>query len=74
MPDILSIRATAKRLRADQLPVSENALRHWVKDGDLPCRWIGSKALLFYPSVRKFLEGEASSKAQEIGEIRKISV
>lgn len=76
MPDLLSIRATTERLRADQLPVSENALRHWVKRGEIPCRWSGTKALLFYPSVLQFLQGDTQKDPEAVdhGSIRRISV
>lgn len=55
MADILTIRQTRERAKADGLTVSETALRHWVKTGEIPSRMSGRTALLYYPNVVKFI-------------------
>ena len=55
MPDVLTIPATLERAKAEGLPVTEYALRAWVKSGALPVRRIGRKALIYFPNLRSFL-------------------
>lgn len=55
MPDLLTPRQTVTRLKAEGLPVSEYALRAWIRTGQIPAAKIGKNALLFYPNVVKFL-------------------
>lgn len=56
MPDVLTIRETVQRAKADKLPVSEYTLRRWIKTGVLPVRKVGAKALVFYPNLVKYLK------------------
>lgn len=56
MPDVLTIREAVRRAKADGLPVTEYTLRQWVKTGAVPVRNVGSKALLFYPNLVRFLQ------------------
>ena len=56
MPDVLTVREAVCRARAEGLPVSEYTLRQWVKQGRVPVRRIGRKALLFYPALVRFLQ------------------
>lgn len=80
MPDVLTIPQSIERARADGLPVTEYALRAWVKSGAVPVRMIGRKALIFYPKLREFLtcaEGgditpQMVSNARDYGTIRRI--
>lgn len=51
MPNVLTIREAVQRAKADGIPVSEYALRQWVKSGAVPVRKIGQKVLLYYPTV-----------------------
>ena len=51
-----SIRQTLKMLRQDGIFVSENALRTWVKNGDIPAVYSGAKAYLWYPNLIAFLQ------------------
>ena len=44
MPNVLTIREAVKRAKADEMPVSEYALRQWIRTGEIPCRMAGSKA------------------------------
>lgn len=59
--DVVTIREAVKRAKAEGLPVSEYSLRKWVKSGEIPARWIGTKALLFYPSLAAYLRFESNS-------------
>lgn len=56
MPNVMTIREAVQRAKADGFPVSEYALRHWVKTGAVPVRKIGQKALLFYPNLVNYLQ------------------
>lgn len=58
MPNVLTIREAVQRAKADGLPVTEYALRRWLKTGAIPVRNVGSKALLFYPNLVRFLQCE----------------
>lgn len=58
MPDMLSIRETVNRAKAEGLPISEYTLRLWIKTGAIPVRWVGQKALLFYPNLVRYLQCE----------------
>ena len=60
--DLLTPRQTVARLKADGLPVSEYALRSWVRTKQIPAAWIGKKAILFYPNVVKFICQQAGDK------------
>ncbi len=51
-----SIRQTVAALREDGIAISENALRRWVKEGQLPALYSGSRAYLWYPNVITFLQ------------------
>ena len=56
MPDMLSIRETVNRAKAEGLPISEYTLRLWIKTGAIPVRRIGQKALVFYPNLVRYLQ------------------
>ena len=56
MPNVLTIREAVQRARVDGLPVTEYTLRRWIKTGAIPVRNVGSKALLFYPNLVRFLQ------------------
>ena len=56
MPDVLTIREAVERAKAEGLPVSEYALRQWVRTGAVPSRRVGQKALLFYPNLVRYLQ------------------
>lgn len=70
-----SIRQIATRLQEEGYPVSENALRSWVKNGYLPAAYCGKKAYLVYENVIDLLKRGTPKKANEpraVG-IRKIN-
>ncbi len=56
MPNVVTIREAVERAKAEGLPISEYALRHWVRTGVVPVRKIGQKALLYYPNLVKYLQ------------------
>ena len=58
MADVVTIREAVQRAKNDGLPVSEHALRQWVKTGAIPARKVGQKALLFYPNLVRYLQCE----------------
>lgn len=58
MPNVVTVREAVQRAKADGLPVTEYALRRWIKTGVIPVRSVGSKALLFYPNLIRFLRCE----------------
>lgn len=58
MPNVLTIREAVQRAKSDGLPVSEHALRQWVRTGAIPTRKVGQKALLFYPNLVRYLQCE----------------
>lgn len=62
MREIVTIREAVARAKEDGLPVSEYALRGWIKSGDLPSRKAGNKTLLFYPNLVKYLQCSDSDK------------
>ena len=43
MADVLTVRATVQRAKAEGLPVSEYTLRLWIKQGKIPVRNAGAK-------------------------------
>ena len=59
-----TIPQTLEHLRADGIYISENALRTWVKTGNIPASYCGRRAYLWYPNVLAFLrEGTAPAVA-----------
>lgn len=58
LPNVLTIREAVRRARAEGFPVSEYTLRRWVKTGVIPTRQAGTKQLLFYPNLVRYLQCE----------------
>ena len=56
MADMVTIREAVTRLKDDGLPLSEYSLRLLVKRGSIPVRYVGQKALIFYPNVVSYLQ------------------
>ena len=55
MADMLTIRQAVQRAKEEGLPVSEYSLRQWVRSGAIPSRKAGSRALLYYPNLVRYL-------------------
>ena len=56
MPNVVTIRECVQRAKAEGLPVTEYTLRHWLRTGAIPARKVGSKALIYYPNLVRFLQ------------------
>ena len=55
MPDVLSIRETVQRAKAEGLPISEYTLRRLIRSGEIPIRRVGQTILLYYPNLIRYL-------------------
>jgi hypothetical protein len=53
--NILTIRQAVQRAHADGLPISEGALRSWIRSGVLPVRKVGNRNLVYYPTLIAYL-------------------
>lgn len=58
MGNVVTIRGAVARAKADGLSVSEYTLRGWIKAGLIPVRHAGSKQLLYYPNLVRYLRCE----------------
>lgn len=58
-----SIKEIYKQLRQEGIHISESTLRSWVKDGSLPVKYSGKKAILVYADVLAYLGINNSNKA-----------
>ena len=56
MADVLTIRAAVARAKEECLPVSEYTLRGWIKEGRVPVAYAGTRALIYYPNIVKYLQ------------------
>lgn len=54
-PSVLTIKEAAQRAKEEGLPISVYGLRCLIKSGKIPVRKIGSKTLLFYPNLVRYL-------------------
>ena len=43
-PEIVTIREAVQRAQREGMPISNNALRSWIKSGDIPVRMAGNRA------------------------------
>ncbi len=66
MAEVCTIREAVARARSDGLPVSEYTLRRWVRTGAIPVRLAGSKQLLYYPQLVRFITCEDGGDVQPI--------
>lgn len=53
--DICTIPKLAQRAKADGLPVSEFSIRRMIKEGTLPARYVGPKAIASYSALVRYL-------------------
>ena len=76
MPDVLTFREAVARAKAEGIPVSESALRRWIKSGAVPVRKAGNKQLLYFPNLEKYLRcedgGDNSSAMVAVAGIRRV--
>lgn len=73
-PDMLSIAKTVERCMKEGIPLSEKALRRFVKDGSLPATHTGKKALIYFPNVLEFVKrgNNPCERPESVGGIRRI--
>lgn len=55
MAEVMTVRAIVQRTKEDNIPISEYALRLWVKQGVIPARKAGRKLLIYYPNVVNYV-------------------
>lgn len=74
MREVLTIREAVARAKDEGLPVSEHTLRCWIKTGAIPVRHAGTKALIYYPNLVKYLQcdggGDPVAGQAQINNIR----
>ena len=58
MPNVVTVREAVKRAKQDGFPVSEYTLRRWIRIGVIPVRKAGTKILIFYPNLVRYLQCE----------------
>lgn len=58
MPSVVTVREAVKRAKEDGFPVSEYTLRQWIRTGVIPVRKAGTKILIFYPNLVRYLQCE----------------
>lgn len=56
MPNVVTVREAVQRAKGDGLPVTEYTLRRWIKTGAIPVRYVGQKALLYYPNIVSYIQ------------------
>ena len=66
MSDVCTVREAVQRAKAEGLPVSEYALRAWIRSGRVPVRYAGTKALLSYSRLVRFVSCEDGGDVQPI--------
>lgn len=58
MPNVVTVREAVKRAKEDGFPISEYMLRQWIRAGKVPIRRAGTKMLIFYPNLVRYLQCE----------------
>lgn len=58
MHDIVSIQQAVARARENGIPLSEYALRLWIRQGRVPIRKVGTKALVSYSRLVSYISCE----------------
>lgn len=53
-PDINTIPKLAQRAKAEGLPISAHCIRMLVKQGKIPVRYVGPKALASYSALMRY--------------------
>lgn len=59
-----SIRVMGRRCFYEGLPLRECSLRKLVKEGTIPARYVGNKALLNWADIMDFMRSGASKQPQ----------
>lgn len=58
MPNVVTVREAVQRAKKEGFPVSEYTLRQWIRTGAVPVRKAGTKILIFYPNLVRYLQCE----------------
>ncbi len=75
MADVVTIREAVQRAKSDGMPVSEYTLRQWARTGEIPIRRAGTKILLYYPNLVKYLQcGGDNAPAAAVPGIRRVDL
>lgn len=74
MPNVVTVREAVKRAKQDGFPISEYTLRQWIRTGAIPVRKAGTKQLIFYPNLVRYLQCEdgGDNKPATVTEFRGI--
>lgn len=56
--DIGTVPQHAKRAKAEGIPISEFTIRRLIKQGTIPARFIGTKAVFSYAALLRYLSCE----------------
>ena len=56
--DFVNIPEAVQRAKADGIPISEYAVRYWIRTGAIPGRKVGRQIILFYPHLVQYLKCE----------------
>ena len=56
LADVCSIREAVQRAKGAGLPISEYALRQWIKTGSIPARRVGRKSFIYFPLLVRYLQ------------------
>ncbi len=74
MKDLLSIHDSAERCKAEGLPLSEKAIRRFVKNGDLAAVQTGKKAMVFFPNIIELIKrgNNHHVQSESVGSIRPV--
>ncbi len=78
MADVLTVRETVRRAKADGLPVSEHTLRQWIASGAFPVRTAGRKYLIYYPNLISYLQcadgGDNAPAPVAVNGVRRVEI
>ena len=74
MPNVVTVREAVKRAKQEGFPISEYTLRQWIRTGAVPVRKAGTKQLIFYPNLVRYLQCEdgADNKPATVTEFQGI--
>lgn len=67
-----TIGSTVELARSSGYEISEYSLRRWVRSGAVPSVRSGTKYLLYWPNVERFLQGGSTAKSVDTGKIRRV--
>lgn len=65
---ILTIRETVRRAQSEGIPITEYTLRRWIREGEIPVRYAGNRALIHYPTLMHYLCPTYNTKEDEQNE------